>query len=390
MSASSPVSIHPEHLPIKVNAAIDQALAEQRLVGAVVIIALNGEIHFCRAAGLAERETARPMTVDTLFRLASISKPIVSTAAMVLVAQGKLELDGNIRRWLPDFRPRLAQGELADITVRQLLSHTAGLGYRFSEADDDGPYARAGVSDGMDKSEITLYENLRRLATVPLHFAPGTSWRYSLAIDVIGAVIEQVCGQPLNQAIRALVTGPLQMNDTDFFTRDIGRLATPYVNDHPAPRLLQEGECVAFTPEEIGVRFSPVRALNAQSFPSGGAGMVGSASDLLRLLETLRQGGAPLLPAALVDEMGRDQTGGIPLPDAPGIGFGLGFSVLRNPLEAASPESIGTWSWGGVYGHSWFVDPLQELSVVALTNTLYEGMSGQFVNDLRDAIYASR
>ncbi|MFV8765717.1 serine hydrolase, partial [Yersinia enterocolitica] len=75
---------------------------------------------------------------------------------------------------------------------------------------------------------------------------------------------------------------------------------------------------------------------------------------------------------------------------APGIGFGLGFSVLRNPLEAASPESIGTWSWGGVYGHSWFVDPRQELSVVALTNTLYEGMSGQFVNDLRDAIYAFR
>ncbi len=186
MSASSPVSIHPEHLPIRVNAAIDQALAEQRLVGAVVIIALHGEIHFCRAAGLAERETARPMTVDTLFRLASISKPIVSTAAMVLVAQGKLELDGDIRRWLPDFQPRLAQGELADITVRQLLSHTAGLGYRFSEADDDGPYARAGVSDGMDKSEITLHENLRRLATVPLHFAPGTSWRYSLAIDVIG------------------------------------------------------------------------------------------------------------------------------------------------------------------------------------------------------------
>ncbi|MDA5543564.1 serine hydrolase [Yersinia rochesterensis] len=387
MFANSLAPTQPELLAIRINAVIDKALAEQRLVGAVVMVALNGETHFNRAAGWANRENEHPMATNTLFRFASISKPIVSTAAMVLVAQGKLDLDGDIRRWLPDFQPRLADGELPQITVRQLLSHTAGLGYRFVEADENGPYARAGISDGMDQSTITLSENLRRLAQVPLYYAPGTAWAYSLAIDVLGAVIEQVYGQPLDKAVRALVTGPLQMDDTDFFAHDVSRLATPYVNDIPAPHPLQEGEIAVVFPDTVGIEFSPARALNRDAFPSGGAGMVGSASDLLRLLETLRQGGSPLFPAEWVDEMGQDQTRGMTLPDSPGLGFGLGFSVLRSPLEANSPESVGTWSWGGAYGHSWFVDKIQGISVVALTNTLYEGMSGQFVNDLRDAVY---
>ncbi|WP_145588539.1 serine hydrolase domain-containing protein [Yersinia rochesterensis] len=387
MFANSLAPTQPELLAIRINAVIDKALAEQRLVGAVVMVALNGETHFNRAAGWANRENEHPMATNTLFRFASISKPIVSTAAMVLVAQGKLDLDGDIRRWLPDFQPRLADGELPQITVRQLLSHTAGLSYRFVEADENGPYARAGISDGMDQSTITLSENLRRLAQVPLYYAPGTAWAYSLAIDVLGALIEQVYGQPLDKAVRALVTGPLQMDDTDFFAHDVSRLATPYVNDIPAPHPLQEGEIAVVFPDTVGIEFSPARALNRDAFPSGGAGMVGSASDLLRLLETLRQGGSPLFPAEWIDEMGQDQTRGMTLPDSPGLGFGLGFSVLRSPLEANSPESVGTWSWGGAYGHSWFVDKIQGISVVALTNTLYEGMSGQFVNDLRDAVY---
>lgn len=387
MSTHALAPIPPKPLATRINAVIDKALAEQRLVGTVVMVALNGETHFSRAAGWADRELRQSMTANTLFRLASISKPIVSTAAMVLVAQDKLDLDGDIRRWLPDFQPRLADGELPTITVRQLLSHTAGLSYRFVEADNNGPYARAGISDGMDQSAITLNENLGRLADVPLYYAPGTSWAYSLAIDVLGAIIEQVYGQPLDKAVRELVTGPLHMKDTDFFTLDASRLATPYVSDTPVPHPLQEGEVAVVFPDTVGIEFSPARALNRTAFPSGGAGMVGSASDLLRLLETLRQGGAPLLPAALVDEMGQDQTRGMTLPDAPGLGFGLGFSVLRDPDAAESPESIGTWRWGGAYGHSWFVDRIQGISVVALTNTLYEGMSGQFVNDLRDAVY---
>ncbi|MBJ7220871.1 MULTISPECIES: serine hydrolase domain-containing protein [unclassified Brenneria] len=375
-------------LPARVNAVVDRAIAGQRIVGAVIIIRHHGKALYRRAAGLADRESGRPMTEDALFRLASVSKPIVATAAMALVEQGRLGLDEDIRRWLPDFQPRLANGDIPVITPRQLLSHTAGLSYRFFESDDHGAYARAGISDGLDDAQITLAENLRRLASVPLLYPPGKAWGYSLAMDVLGAVIEQVCNQPLGDAVRLLVTDPLHMDDTGFYTRDADRLVTPYVNASPSPYRLQEGDTVPLSEGSGGgVRFSLARAYNPQAFPSGGAGMIGTADDVSTLLETLRQGGTPLLSADLVEEMGRDQTNGQPLPDAPGIGFGLGFSVLRDPLAAASPESVGTWRWGGVYGHSWFVDKKQGISAVALTNTLYEGMAGSFVTDLRDAIY---
>jgi len=107
----------------------------------------------------------------------------------------------------------------------------------------------------------------------------------------------------------------------------------------------------------------------------------------MRLLEALRQRTGGLLSDELITQMGQDQTGGLTAPDSPGFGFGLGFSVLRDPALAQSPAAPGTWRWGGVYGHSWFVDPARRLSVVALTNTLYEGTSGRFVNALRDAVY---
>lgn len=381
--------VSPAPLSPRIQAVVQQALDEQRLVGAVVLVARDGELIHAQAAGLADRASMRPMAVETVFRLASVSKPIVCAAALVLVAQGRLDLDEEIARWLPEFRPRLADGSPARITTRQLLSHTAGLGYRFFEADAGGPYARAGVSDGMDASGISLAENLRRLASVPLLYEPGTAWGYSLATDVLGALIARVHGAPLDEVVREWVTGPLGMVDTGFVARDPRRLATAYVNQGPRPHPLAEGEVVSPVEGAVGIAYSPARILDAQAFPSGGAGMAGTAGDFLRLLEALRQGGGALLPCELVAEMALDQTAGLDLPNAPGFGFGLGFSVLRDPRLAASPESPGTWRWGGAYGHSWFVDPAQALSVVAFTNTLYEGMSGRFVNELRDAVYGA-
>lgn len=366
---------------------VQQALDERRLVGAVVLVAHHGKLIYQQAAGYSDRENQREMTLDTLFRLASVSKPIVSSAAMLLVAQGKITLDESIDRWLPDFRPRLADGSPATITLRQLLSHTAGLGYRFFEQDNLGAYARADISDGMDLRTISLSENLRRLAGVPLWYKPGTSWGYSLATDVLGALIEQITGLPLPQAVRQLVTEPLGMQDTGFSTVDEMRIATAYVSDSPEPHRLAEGEVVPVLEGSAGIVYNPSRIFDSQAYPSGGAGMVGSARDLLRLLETLRQGEDEWLSVELISEMARDQTQGQALPNAPGFGFGLGFSVLRDPRLALSPESPGTWRWGGAYGHSWFVDPVRKLSVVAFTNTLYEGMSGRFVTDLRDAVY---
>lgn len=381
--------VEPAPLSRRVQAVLQQTLDERRLVGAVVLIARNGELIHRQATGFADRESGHLMTLDTVFRLASVSKPIVSAAAMVLVAQGRLDLDEGVDRWLPEFRPRLPDGRPARITARQLLSHTSGLGYRFLETDLNGPYARAGVSDGMDTTGISLEENLRRIASVPLLYEPGTAWHYSLSIDVIGALIERIHGTPLDVAVHQLVTGPLGMTDTGFVANDARRMATHYVSDTPQPHRLEEEEMVPVYEGTVGIRYNPSRNFDAAAFPSGGAGMVGTASDLLRLLEALRERRGALLPDALIDEMGRDQTGGGELPAAPGFGFGLGFSVLRDPQLAGSPESAGTWRWGGAYGHAWFVDPAQGLSVVAFTNTLYEGMHGRFVTDLRDAIYGA-
>ena len=385
LRAGTPLARLTDHI----KSVVQQALDEHRLVGAVVLVARDGALIHRQAAGWADRGHHRAMTLDAIFRLASVSKPIVSTAALVLVAQGKLNLNDAVERWLPEFRPQLADGRPARIAVWQLLSHTAGLGYRFFEADANGPYARAGVSDGMDRSGITLAENLRRIASVPLLYEPGTGWGYSLATDVLGALIERVYGEPLDVAVRQLVTEPLGMADTGFVALDKQRVATAWVNDEPQPHLLEEGEIVSPFEGAVGISYSPERIFDPQAFPSGGAGMAGTAEDFLRLLEALRQDSGAILPSDLIVEMGRDWAINHELPNAPGFGFGLGFSVLRDRMAAASPETEGTWRWGGAYGHSWFVDRAQGLSVVAFTNTLYEGMSGRFVTDLRDAVYGA-
>ncbi|MDR6671846.1 serine hydrolase domain-containing protein [Xanthomonas sp. 1678] len=380
-------ALSPQHAA-PLDAAIDAALRQQRLVGAVVLVAHRGTCVYRRAAGWADREAQRPMREDTGFRLASVSKLVVATAALALVAQGRLTLDAPIARWLPWFRPALADGRVPDISLRQLLSHSAGLGYRFLEPAD-GAHARAGVSDGMDNSGLSLEDNLRRLAEVPLQYAPGTGWGYSLSIDVAGAVLQAASGQSLPALVRELVTAPLGMHATAFHAEDAASLAVPYVNGDPVPHRLGEGEIVAPFADGAGIVFHPSRALDRDAFASAGAGMVGTADDVLRLLEVLRGGGAPLLPAALVAEMGRAQAGDFGPADGPGWGYGLGFAVLRDPAPTATPEAPGSWRWGGAYGHAWFVDPARQLSVVALTNTLYEGMSGAFVVELRDAVYAS-
>ncbi|MEK5322264.1 serine hydrolase domain-containing protein [Paenibacillus sp. FSL L8-0644] len=373
----------------RVNAVIDQTLAEKRLVGTVVMIYMDGSPVYVRAAGLADREEQRPMHEDALFRLSSVSKPIVSTAALVLAAQGLIKLDESIERWLPDFRPRLISREQPSITVRQLLTHTAGLTYGFLEEEGGGPYHRAGVSDGMDFSNLTLEENLQRLASVPLLYTPGKAWGYSIATDVLGAIISRVCGITLDAAVKKLVTEPLGMHDTSFAVADAGRLAAPYVNDISEPRRMRELEVAQVFEGTAGLRFQPARAFDPTAFHSGGSGMIGSAKDFMRLLETLRNGGNPLLSEEWVREMGTIQTGNLPLAGWPGRGFGLGFTVLQNPDESGTAESPGTWRLGGAYGHSWFVDPALRLSVVAFTNTAFEGMSGPFTTELCQAIYGS-
>jgi CubicO group peptidase (beta-lactamase class C family) len=364
--------------------ALDSALEERRIVGGLLLVAQHGEPVYQRAAGLADRESGKPVRLDTLFRYASLTKPIVTAALLALAEQGKLGVNDPVTRWLPEFRPKLADGNTPVITLHHLLTHTAGLSYPFFEPAD-GPYHRAGVSDGIGYSgDMPLAENIRRLASAPLLFAPGSAWMYSLAIDVLGAVIESAAGETLQRAVARLVTGPLGMQETAFLAVDPGRLATAYGKAQPQPARMGERHTI---PGD-SVVFHPGRALDPQAFPSGGAGMVGSAQDFLCFLETVRSGGGRVLKPETAQRMPCVQTGTmVPDPATPGWGFGYGGAVVTDPAAKQTPQSAGTWYWGGAYGNDWFVDLERAISVVLLTNTAYEGMNGRITLDVRDAVY---
>jgi CubicO group peptidase (beta-lactamase class C family) len=382
----SPLALaDPGALQKKVDTVIDQAITDGRIVGAVVLVAQDGKLVYERAAGLVDKDGRKPMPRDALFRLSSVSKPIVIVAALALVERKQLSLDDPVTKYLPDFKPKLADGTTPKITVRQLLTHTAGLGYKFTE-EAGGPYHKAQVSDGFDGVKVDLAEEARRLASVPLFSAPGSEWRYSLSIDVLGAVMERATGKPLGTLVADLVTKPLGMKDTTFFVNGAraARVAKAYFNSPSGPAPMADPQVLPFG--TMTLEYSPSRAFDAKAYPSAGAGMIGSAADVLRLLEAMRKGGAPVLGKSTADEMFRNQIAGLPGME-PGVGFGFGGALVVDPAAAKTPQSVGTLYWGGVYGHTWFVDPAKKITVVALSNTAPEGMAGTFPDGIRDAVY---
>ncbi|MBE9607162.1 beta-lactamase family protein [Acetobacteraceae bacterium H6797] len=368
----------------RLDSLLDKAVDNGPIVGTVVMVAEKGQIVYHRAAGFSDRETRQPMREDTIFRFASLTKPIVTVAALSLIQEGKLSPDDPVTRYIPDFRPRLADGQEAVITVRQLMTHTAGLSYRFAEPKD-GPHDRANVSDGLDQPGLPIEENLRRIASVPLSYKPGESWGYSVATDVLGEVVARAGGAPLPDVVHRRVTEPLGMANTAFTVTGPERLAAPYADGTPPMRMRAQYEL----PYGQGViRFAPSRVFDPVSFPSGGAGMTGTAEDYVTFLEALRKGGSPVLNEASARSLATEAVANLPQGALdPGWGFGLGVAVLRDPAATGTPQSAGTWAWGGVYGHSWFVDPARELVVVIMTNTAVAGMTGAFPNSVRDAVY---
>ncbi len=372
----------------QVSQTIQTAIKENRIRGAIVLVAQDGKLIGETAEGFFDVEAGAPMKADAIFRLASVTKLYVAVATMILVSKGKLKLEDSVDQYLPYFQPHLTDGSKPKITIRHLLTHTSGLGYGFLEKED-GPLHRSAVSDGMDITNLTLEENLRRLSAVPLNFYPGSAWLYSLSFDVLGGVLENIENKPLPVIIRDLITQPLHLNDTGFEIKDVARLAPAYMNADPAPVKMRAAEKINGFEGLAPVLMSPDRAFQKNAFPSGGAGMLGAPKDLLVLLETLRTGSDLLFPQSFVQEMSKNQTAALPVAGWPGWSYGLGFSILADPREANTPESVGTWRWGGAYGHSWFVDPEKRLTVVAFTNTALEGMSGggRFPMDIRDTVY---
>ena len=379
VSAEKIVKLNLENLVPALHAIMDKAEIDQKDTGAVVLISRDGELIYHRSIGYINPAKKSPMLENAIFRLASVSKLYTSMAAAALLDQGKLGLDDPVSKYLPTFTPKLESGKIAPITVRQLMSHTAGLNYTFFEPEN-GPYHQAKVSDGLDISKLSLEENLQRIASAPLLFEPGTNWHYSLATDVLGAVVAKANNTSLPEAVEALVANPLDMEDTGFKVTAPNRLVVPYYLDgnnlRPIPADLKLP-----VPGGSSIHFSPDRALLENEYSSGGAGMVGTAPDLLKLLEFIRLEGNPTLKQETMQAMKENQIGKFS-PEA-GHGFGLGWGIITDPAAKKTPLSAGTIYWSGVYGHNWYIDPVQKLSIVIMTNTaMDESLNDEIINTL--------
>lgn len=363
--------------------AIDGALAEGRLVGCAVLLAQAGRTVHARAAGMADREAGRAMRPGTWLRYASVTKPFTTLAALRLMDRGRLSPGDAVTRWLPGFAPALADGSRPPISLDQLMSHLAGLDYGFNQPPE-GAYARAGISDGIGDAGITLAENLRRLALVPLDRAPGTRWRYSLATDVLGAVIEAAADRPLPEAMAELVTGPLDIAAA-FHAPDAGNLAANYASDTLPPRRMAGPSRVAnpLRPD-LSYSFLPERIRAPDAYPSGGGGMAGTAEAALAVLEALRDGS--FISAGLREQALRNRIGHRHPMRGPGWGHAWAGAVVTDAHRAGIGLPTGCLGWGGIYGHSWIVDPSRGRSLIALTNTTTEGMNGAFAVEIASAM----
>ena len=360
-------------LQARLDAAIDAALGT-RIVGCVVLVHQQGQPVYARAAGLADRETGRPMQLDAIFRLASVTKPIVTTTALHMADLGLLSLDDPVAAYLPYFTPKAPDGSRPDILLRHLMSHTAGLGYNVPP----------NVAGGLSGPLMPLTENLRRLSRQPLIFAPGTGWEYGMSIDVLGGVIAAINRSTLAETVARYATGPLGMADTGFGVTDPGRLVPAYMDGTPPQRMADLQQ----VPSDDGslTLFDQTRIFLPKAPQSGGAGMAGTAADVMKLLEAVRT--ATILTAATRDTALSNQIGDLPRRDTDaGKRFGFLGAVTIDPALAQFPVPVGTVDWGGAWGHNWIIDPGSETTIVTLTNTLWEGCNGPFRADIAAAVF---
>jgi CubicO group peptidase (beta-lactamase class C family) len=372
-------------LAARIDRVIDDAIARQSIVGAVVLVCKHGEEIYARTAGHADREAGIPVHADTIFRLASVTKPFVAATALAMIAEGKIGLEDQVRDYLPWFHPLTPGGDAARITIRHLLTHTSGLGYDAAQ-EQRGP--GKSVTLGIVDTDLDYETNFRPLNEFPLAFAPGEAWSYSIGTDILGALLAAVHGPTLEATIAHYVTGPLGLGDCAFHVTDRNRLAKAYA-DNAVP-----GEPAIIMPEpyhapgEAGWKagFSPNRLFNLKAFQSGGAGMVGTAPQVMLFLDTLARGGGSILPAELAAAGFANQIGDI--ESEPGMRFGYFGAVCHDPIAANSPLPVGAVQWGGVYGNTWLVDRERGLTMVSLSNTALEGCMGLFTDHLRRAIYA--
>lgn len=366
----------------RLDTAVGKAISEDRIVGAVTLVARDGEVLYRKAAGHFDREAGKAMFPEAIFRLASVTKPLVAATALAMVERDLIGLDNAVSDHLDWFRPKLADGTEPKITIRQLLTHTSGLG-----GDADARQV-PGLTTGLQATDMSLEENFTLWAQrVPLHFAPGTGWLYGVSIDVLGAVIELIHGGRLHDAFTHYVAGPLGLKDTGFVVSDRERLAVAYADGPPGLRRMADPDTIE-RPDGSVLNFSPSRALSKKAFQSGGAGAVSTADDLLRFFEAIRNRGGDILKPETVAQAIQNQIGDIP-QDASRAGqrFGYFGAVIVDPAAAKRPQAAGSNRWGGVYGHEWTIDFTNGITMISMSNTPIEGCNGEFPKDIARAIY---
>ena len=359
----------------KLDKRIARAVEDKEIAGAVALLTRDGKTGYFRAVGMRDREADAPMTTDAIFRIASMTKPITSVAAMILVEDGKLSLDDPVAKYIPEFADmKLLNGSPSGraMTVRHLITHTSGLTYGFRGGPLSERYLKDGISDGLTQTEGTIGDFARKIGKEPLLFTPGTSWNYSLSTDVLGRVIEVASGKSLDAFFRDRIFAPLKMEDTHFFLppEKVGRLAVLY---QAGP-----GHALKRAPDEpihngTLVYSSTYQVKGPRTYFSGGAGLTSTAGDYARFLRMLLGGGelegVRMLKAETVKAMTTNQINDFPLTlgSIHGDHFGYGFGVVTPAGKDKTPMSVGSYGWAGFFHTIFWVDPEKKLVAVLMT-----------------------
>lgn len=364
----------------RLRAQLQRYVDEGRLAGAVIRIQQDGKLVFSEAVGWRDKEARDPMREDTIFRIASQTKALTSVAVMMLMEEGKLLLDDPVGKHLPEWKKTIvavarsgggydAVPAKRPITIRDLLTHTAGISYGW------GPAEKAWRDAGLfswyfaDRSE-PVSSFVARMASLPMAAQPGEKFVYGYNTDILGVVVEKLSGKSLQAFLDERLIKPLGMKDTSFYLprEKAGRLAVVYEGGRDSVR--RTADAGAW---KTGGHFGQGHYLDGPRVAySGGAGLLSTATDYSRFLEMMRRGGEldgrRYLSRKSVELMVSNHLGSIEYN--PGMGFGLGFSIRMDLGAAGEPGSVGEFGWGGAYHSEYWVDPEEGLTVVYMTQLL--------------------
>ncbi len=374
-----------------------------RLAGTVTMVARRGKLVHTSVLGSMDRERKKPMRDDTIFRIYSMTKPITSVAFMMLVEDGMVALDDPVARFIPGWRDMgvFVAGEIDSFKTRapaqpmriiDLLRHTSGLTYGFQQRSNvDAAYRKLGIGV-LEAPRFDLEQTIEALGHIPLEFAPGESWNYSVATDVIGYLVGKISGMPFEEFLKTRILEPLAMVDTDFHVpmKKADRFAACYAMNPAGKAVLQD---------------DPTRSkfLVPPLFFSGGGGLVGTAADYMKFCQMLLNGGRAgdhrfLSPKTIELMTMNHLPGGRELTamsqsmfseaSYDGLGFGLGFAVVTDVAKTMVAGNPGQYFWGGAASTAFWIDPREELAVVFMTQFM-PSSTYPIRKELRTLIYSA-